>query len=375
MKKVLLGTTAIVAAGMIASAPASAASKIKMKVGGYMEQWMGYSSQDDVAGQDFSGFDIKSDAEVIFSGSTKLDNGITVGVNVQLEAFHNPADQIDESYLIVKGDFGEINIGSENSAQYKMHYGPSDFGIGINSGDESSWTSTLTGTGGSISKGGMFRAPLGSTYVEVNRANDNEKFTYYTPRVNGFQLGVSYAPNTAQDSNSGVNRDENDTDIISAGLNFKQKMGGVAAKASIGYGTVTDTADGTANDPTAVNAGIGIDAGGFGVGASFATFEDHGAQDGTGMNLGVKYSSGPMGVSLVYFHGERDGTGSVGAGTLEGQSDMDAFHLSAKYSVGPGVTVAGTIGHTTYTSDDVDLGNDIDEVSSTYVVVGIKTSF
>ena len=38
MKKVLLGSTALVAAGMIASAPASA--KIKLGVGGYMEQWV-----------------------------------------------------------------------------------------------------------------------------------------------------------------------------------------------------------------------------------------------------------------------------------------------------------------------------------------------
>ena len=40
MKKILLGSTALVAAGMIASAPASA--KIKLSVGGYMEQWVGY---------------------------------------------------------------------------------------------------------------------------------------------------------------------------------------------------------------------------------------------------------------------------------------------------------------------------------------------
>ena len=42
MKKVLLGTTAIVAAGMIASAPSAiAAEKLKLGVGGYMEQWFG----------------------------------------------------------------------------------------------------------------------------------------------------------------------------------------------------------------------------------------------------------------------------------------------------------------------------------------------
>ena len=57
MKKVLLGTTALVAAGMIASSPALSAEKLSVKVGGYMEQWMGYASVDDNAGRDVDGFE------------------------------------------------------------------------------------------------------------------------------------------------------------------------------------------------------------------------------------------------------------------------------------------------------------------------------
>ena len=68
MKRILLGSTAIVAAGMIVSAPSAiAAEKMKLKVGGYMEQWFGYVSADDVDGQDYGGFDIKSDAEIAHS--------------------------------------------------------------------------------------------------------------------------------------------------------------------------------------------------------------------------------------------------------------------------------------------------------------------
>jgi len=187
MKKVLLGTTAIVAAGMIASSPASAAEKISAKVGGYMEQWIGYTSVDDGTTRDVDGFDIKSDSEIHFTGSTTLDNGIEFGVNVQLEANSNSGDQIDESYLIVKGSFGEINLGDENSAMYKMHYSPTDYGIGLNSGDQVDWASV---NGSGITSGGYFRAPYGSTYVEPNRANDSTKLTYYTPRFSGFQLGA-----------------------------------------------------------------------------------------------------------------------------------------------------------------------------------------
>jgi outer membrane protein OmpU len=376
MKKVLLGTTAIVAAGMIASAPSAiAAEKIKLSVGGYMEQWFGYVNNDDAAAQDFSGFDIKSDSEIHFKGSTTLDNGISVGVNVQLEGNSNAGDQIDESYLIVKGGFGEINLGSENSAMYKMHYAPSEFGISINSGDQTGWTSATTNAGGSsISEGGYFRAPFGSTYIEPLRANDSEKLTYYTPRVEGFQLGLSYAPDTAQDSNGQPNRDTANTDLMMAGLNFNRSFGSTNVRASLGYGTVLDGIAGTNTEASAFNAGLGLGFGGLGLGISYASYDDSGANDGSGLNAGVNYSSGPWGVSLSYFHGEKDG--STTAGVLTGDGEIDTFMLSAKYALGPGITAAGTLAHTSLKSDDTGLvGTDSADVEATYVVVGMKLSF
>jgi outer membrane protein OmpU len=376
MKKVLLGTTAIVAAGMIASAPSAiAAEKIKIGVGGYMEQWFGYVNSDDGVAQDFSGFDNKADSEIFFTGMTTLDNGISVGVNVQLEANSNAGDQIDESYLIVKGAFGEINLGSENSAMYKMHYAPAEFGITMNSGDQSSWVATIAnGAGASISKGGHFRTPLGSTYVEPLAQNDSEKLTYYTPRIEGFQLGISYAPETGQDNTAQPNRDTSNTDTVMAGLNFNKTFGSTNVKASLGYGTVLDGIAGTNTEASAFNAGFGLGFGGLGFGISYASFDDSGAVDGSGVNVGVSYESGPWGVSLGYYHGEKDGT--TVAGVTTNDTEADTIMLSAKYALGPGITAAGTIGHTKYQSDDTALsGTDAAQVEGTYVVVGMKLSF
>ncbi|MFO1189357.1 MAG: hypothetical protein U1E97_07145 [Alphaproteobacteria bacterium] len=59
-----------------------------------MTQRFGYATTDTSinpaapVGVDFAidGFDVKQDAEIHFLGSTKLDNGITVGIVVELEA-------------------------------------------------------------------------------------------------------------------------------------------------------------------------------------------------------------------------------------------------------------------------------------------------
>ena len=111
------------------AALAHAAELIHLKVGGYMEQSVGYVDQD-VPGKEVSGFDNKSDTEIWFTGSTVLDNGIEFGVNVQLEG-NSTADQIDESYLTVGSGFGKLIAGSENSAMYLLHVAPKDYGIGL----------------------------------------------------------------------------------------------------------------------------------------------------------------------------------------------------------------------------------------------------
>jgi len=374
MKKILLGSTAIVAAGMIASVPsADAASKMKLGLGGYMEQWIGFTSGDDGAGQDYSGVNIVSDPEVFFKGKTKLDNGLTIGVNVQLEATQN-GDQIDEQYMTVSGAFGQIILGDENSAMYKMHYAPSDYGIGMNSGDNTVWNKPVSDAeGDSISMGSHYRSPFGATYIEPDAINDAAKISYFTPRVSGFQLGLSYAPDAKQDSNALPNRDAVNSDYVMVGANFVQKMGGMSVAISGGYGTVTDAAEG-GTEPEATSFGIKLGMGGVSAGVSYANFSDAGNNDQEGINAGVAYSSGPMGVSLAYYHGEKDGNNGS-ALTLDGQAERDIIHLSAKYAMGPGVTLAGTLGHAVYTSDDADLHNSVDDSESTYVVMGLKVGF
>lgn len=366
MKKVLLGTTAIVAAGMIASSPSIAAEKLSIKVGGYMEQWIGYASVDQSGStRNVDGFDIKSDSEIHFTGSTTLDNGIEFGVNVQLEANTNTSDQIDESYMIIKGSFGEINLGDENSAMYKMHYSPTDYGIGINSGDQIDWAAV---SGSGITTSGYFRGPYGSTYVEPNRANDSTKLTYYTPRFSGFQFGASYSPDSNQDNNTSPDSDSILTDMVAFGANFKGDFGGASIGASAGYGTFLDSPSGT-SEPDAYNFGLTVGFGGFEVGGSYAKFKDSGANDGDGWNIGASYTTGPLGVSLTYFDGSRDGTTTSGA--TSGQAQQKTVHLSANYTLGPGVTAAATLGHAKFETTDTG----VNDIEATYFVTGIKLSF
>src|SRR5687768_6712687 len=128
MKKVLLGTTALIAGGL-AAVPAMAADPIKLTVGGYMQQYFnaGHYGGTGVAptNVDYRTPNYKYEGEIWFIGQTKLDNGTTVGVRIELEGWAqggqstNSSDQVDEEYLFAFGDWGRIEAGGIDVVSYR----------------------------------------------------------------------------------------------------------------------------------------------------------------------------------------------------------------------------------------------------------------
>ena len=92
MKKLLLGSTALVVGGMMA-APAMAADPIKIGVGGYYTFYALAGSIDPTFATNgsftnYKGISFTQEGEIHFIGQTKLDNGTSVGLNVELEAWN-----------------------------------------------------------------------------------------------------------------------------------------------------------------------------------------------------------------------------------------------------------------------------------------------
>ena len=92
MKKLLLGSTALVVGGLMA-APAMAADPIKIGVGGYYQFYAigggidaTYAMNGSVT--QYKGVQFIQEGEIHFIGQTKLDNGTTVGIRVELEGWN-----------------------------------------------------------------------------------------------------------------------------------------------------------------------------------------------------------------------------------------------------------------------------------------------
>ena len=140
MKKLLLGTTALVAVGLGAG-EASAASALKLGITGFYRNSIGGSFGNDPTTQirrhrppgpgvgvttaGLGGFDrqnvsMRQEIRVNFTGETTLDNGITVGVLVGLNGENvlksGSTTQIERAYADFSGKFGQIRVGEANSA-------------------------------------------------------------------------------------------------------------------------------------------------------------------------------------------------------------------------------------------------------------------
>ena len=113
----LIAATALVAAGTMVATPAIAEEGVQLGLGGYYNTffWVGDYSESSNDTRRMTETGLFADGEMHFKGSTTLDNGITFGVQVELEAFQSN-DQIDENYAFVEGSFGRLVVGGENTA-------------------------------------------------------------------------------------------------------------------------------------------------------------------------------------------------------------------------------------------------------------------
>tara|TARA_R110001583_G_scaffold96819_3_gene241403 strand:+ start:112847 stop:113926 length:1080 start_codon:yes stop_codon:yes gene_type:complete len=322
MKKILVATTALVAVSGFAVS-ASASEKIKLSVGGYMEQWAGITSQDDA-------FDNKnafqSDTEIHFKGSTTLDNGIEVGAAVELEG-ESSDDQIDEQYLYINGSFGQIKMGEDDSAADDMGIiAPAVGPVGVNDGDLTNWVD----------------AYLPDT---VPSDGDDPKITYFTPVMGGFRAGVSYTDSDKSKNagGSGGNLGQTTTEglpVVSAGLSYDHDFDGVA----LGLSAVGEH-KGQGNW---YGLGANVGFGNFTVGGSWGHIEDdYGVNDRQvsgnktdTYDIGVAYSMNAAKVSLTYAYSDygNRSTKAMSNGIAPASTgEMNTVDLGLAYQLGAGV--------------------------------------
>lgn len=370
MKKILLGTTAMMTAGLIASG--ANAEGINLSISGYYTAAIGMVDIDAPVATTEDDVIMQHEGEISFAGSTTLDNGLTVGAEANLEMVNNNrtttgADdgQFDEVFAYVEGSFGRVEIGENGGAAFQMHITAPYF-VASHGADSPnfSWNATTS--------------TRTSSYIDA--VGDTMKVTYFTPVISGFQLGVSYTPEStfavgAQSTNPGTGAGLQFNaaspfaaeDNIEVGATFSTEVEGIAIGASAGYATGDITAPVAGqDDPEGWSLGLSLESGPILVSGGYAQSEDFLGIDleGEAYSVGVQYVTGPWTVGASYFKASEE---TVPGGD---ENEFDVTEIGAQYALGEGVALFGVV--ELYRDDPFGPSNETDTDA---FVVGMDLAF
>ncbi len=211
-------------------------------------------------------------------------------------------------------------------------------------------------------------------------SDDSEQLAYFTPRMSGFQLGISYTPENCEETRmscggtnaaaQAANTAGQRSKTIAMDANYNRSIGGIdmSLHAGIGKGDL-DLAATRAGDQDQWDLGVKLGFAGLTFGADYRE-DNQGTSapntDRIDYSLGVAYATGPWTIGAAYAHGE------VEAGTGLGLDETDGYQVGLIYSLGPGITMTGGI---TYW-DVADNLNAIGiEITSTEFIFGTLLSF
>ena len=395
----------------VAVAEEMAAEPISLTIGG-RSHW-GVAVFDNEAKPNNDELRISNDALLTFTGSTVLDSGLEVGMRIEIEG-EKADDQGDAKYASVSGSFGEIRIGNEDTAGKKMAttapYATYFYGI-----NDAYWSfSASSAYEGAGSETWM------TTYADAG-AGASASLLYFSPVINGFQFGVSYAPEAGKEAQSTTASTDEGGEVYSLGLRYDGSFGDTGITFAGGYASkdVAQMAAVAAAPGLFIQAGNSPEAVAYTVmpkadqteqnTPNFVAMDDEDEMPDGGTDVIVKeaVAAVPMkpgrsvtewaggivvsmsGVSVggsmsvldddmgdddltQYDLGIKYGQGpwaisaNMGNASDDDQGlDTDFVRLLANYNLGPGINLAGAVG-----SDSPDTGND-----TTFAGIALGISF
>jgi hypothetical protein len=346
--KLLLGSTALVSAGILMVVAAPAKADIEVVLGGYTEFLVQGGTRNTITNGGLNSGTVGGDRKYVFGMDNEIhieangatDRGVLYGSKVWFDAGSGGINgnafstSTDEAALFFSGNFGRWELGLEDGAEDVMFVG----------GPEAQ-----AGTGGLDGD-----APnLG--VIEMQDTDDAAKITYFTPRVAGFQLGGSFTPDFEENRpaenrfQGGRNEGENG---VSGGANWVGAMGpmdltvsGVVLWADCESNCTNNTPgsdSGFGDDMLNYGGGVLLGFGGFSLGAGYQHSDGFFRPTQVDIaSVGLKYGFGAAHVSVGYNYNMAD------------DNDIDNAHIfvvSGDVGILPGVVLKGDVA---YNTDDI----------------------
>jgi outer membrane protein OmpU len=384
VKRTLLGTSALVAAGLVAG-QASAATGLKLGITGFYRGAGGAVIGGDSAqtgvhsglgdfGRTSGGF--RQEIRLNFTGETTLDNGVTVGVLVGINAENlignggSTTTPQKRSYADFKGKFGDVRFGETESAATTDCIGdPGNVtaNFGLNSPNESFANAGrgVASSGGKLVNRTVGVAPIGSIGTCYGVQSRGTEIGYFSPTFGGFTFGITYTPSGSTRNPGGgyfYGTDINNAkagNVVSVGADFNHDFGGGLTLTVGGGGEwalESHSALGSSIPDKPQTYLLGVQFGlpdGFALGAS-GSYNVNYKQSGYGASdaftsddawvttVGGSYTIDAISLGLQGLYSRWGVYGDTGHDSIWGAS------LNGAYALGPGVSLEAQLAYKKY---------------------------
>jgi outer membrane protein OmpU len=285
--------------------------------------------------------DFSNDTEVhILARGKDEKSGTEYGATIEFEADTNRTDNTDETWVFLRGGWGEVRLGDEDGVVDNSSVGAQTIAAGTGGIDGTVVDTIATGV------------------VYLDNTSDATKIRYYAPTFGGFSVGVDYTPQQVT-INSGANNGDNlapknvqAQNVVEGGLIYKGEVGGTGILASI-VGLHGDIKGGGNQDAVGgddwwgYQAGANVDLFGFKLAGSYGQ-QSIGDNDKKFFTAGIGYGYGPVNTSVTYGQ-------VIDISNATGLDKPSNLVVSADFALMPGVVLAGDVG---FFNNDVDNGSD-----------------
>lgn len=305
-----------------------AQAELTLDLGGYTRGYVLYVDQQGPPGANKAEF--RRDTELHIGGRKTLDNETVAGFHNELKTGTAGGDTgMNEIHFYYMGAFGRINAGQEDGAAYLLQ-------VTAPSADDN-----IDGFRTQIN--GLNRFAITGA-IDYDHADFTrvERVTYLTPRIGGFQAGISYAPSAAVYGRNiaGMTSDilEGYENIYDAAFRWDGAAGPFKIGIGTGYSEGFQTTGLTADRET-WNVGLHLAWREISAGVSYLT-TNNARLDGDGINtwvagLGFDRGDYHLGLSFLSKNDENEMTGTATRLTFGGGYSLsDGVSLRASLAAG-----------------------------------------
>jgi outer membrane protein OmpU len=337
MKKILLGTTALVLlSGAAAAQQVTTSSPFTVTLGGSIRYNMVFFDDDATNVNRESSID----SRLTLKAEAKADNGLVYGFESRIRTLGSQtgaASQnmiMDRKVVYAKGSWGAVYLGDHDDARTQQEVGLKVVGIG--QADQ---------VGGFVGDGA-------NSMWWQDEGNFDTKITYMTPSFSGFTAGISYTPEVG-DNGRGISKSFTPAagataasgtpyaDYAQLGAAYAGSFDSVSVKVGGGIGKAfTARQTGTGDD---ANWNVGAQVGFAGVTGSAFYYDNNdykldSGEDRFGWGVGVAYEQGAWGVGASFIRTTTDLNGS-------NSTDDDVWGIGGAYRLAPGLSLQSDLNY------------------------------